>query len=49
MAMIASMFIVPLGTIVWRMRYNDMRHIQERLDRIEELLQTHIQWHVDNP
>jgi len=47
-AMIASIFIIPLAGIVWKMRHNDMRHIQERLDKIESLLQTHIQWHIDN-
>jgi len=47
-AMIASIFIIPLAGMVWRMRRNDIRHITERLDKIEELLQIHIQWHLDH-
>jgi len=45
-AMIVSIFVV--ARIIWKMRHNDIKHIHTRLDKIEELLQTHIQWHVDN-
>jgi len=54
-AMIGGGIAIPLAALVLKMRHNDIRHltkadhdITERLDKIETLLQVHLQWHIDN-
>lgn len=40
-----------VGSFLWRhiekIRGNDLKHVDERLDRIEEKLDNHLQWHLD--
>ena len=47
---VATLGIIPLVLAVWRnlnrIRENDMHEITERLRRIEEKLDRHLEWHL---
>ncbi len=43
-----GVLVIPLGVWVWKIHSNDMKHLNLRLDKIEKLLQDHLQWHIDN-
>ena len=47
---VATLGIIPLVLAVWRnlnrIRENDMHEITERLRRIEEKLDRHLEWHI---
>ena len=38
--------VLPLWRYVRQLRDNDMRHIEDRLERIEQKLDQHMVWHA---
>lgn len=48
---IFSVIVLPLVFFVWRrleqMRVNELRHLEERLERIERKLDEHLQFHLE--
>jgi hypothetical protein len=40
--------ILFIAGVAWRMRFNDMHEIRERLTRIEDKLDDHLRWHLDH-
>jgi hypothetical protein len=51
-AEIGLTFLVPavggLAGWLWRLHQNDLRHIHERLDRVERKLDEHLLWHLNH-
>ena len=49
---IIGVLVLPALFFVWRemrrVRENDLKHIQDGLDRIEARLEEHLQWHLDH-
>ena len=50
---IAGLTLFPLVYLVWKIRANDLKHLDEKLDdlrdgisRVERKLDEHIQWHM---
>lgn len=39
--------VLPLARSVARMRANELRHVQESLDRLERKLDAHIEYHLE--
>jgi hypothetical protein len=44
--LLAGVF-VPIFRFLWKIRYNELHHIQASVDRIEAKLDQHILWHLD--
>lgn len=54
-ALVANLTIAPLVYLVWKIRTNDLEHIDEKLDdlrdslsRIEDKLDSHLSWHLSS-
>ena len=49
---IVGVLVLPLLFFVWRemrrVRENDLAHIQVSVDRIEQRLTEHLQWHLEH-
>jgi hypothetical protein len=49
---VLGVLILPMLFFVWRemrrVRDNDLKHIQDGLDRIEAKLEAHLSWHLDH-
>ena len=49
---IIGVLVLPALFFVWRemrrVRENDLKHIQDGLDRIEARLEEHLRWHLDH-
>ena len=49
---VVGVLVLPALFFVWRemrrVRENDLKHIQDGLDRIEKRLEDHLQWHLDH-
>ena len=50
---VLGILVLPALFFIWRemrrVRENDLAHIQAGLNRIEERLETHLQWHLEHP
>lgn len=50
---VVGVLVLPGLFFVWRemrrVRENDLTHIQAGLNRIEQRLEDHLQWHLDHP
>ena len=45
LGVILGMFVIPVGGWLIKIYYNDIKHIINRLDRIESKLDRHIEGH----
>ena len=45
--LLSALVILPLWRYVRNMRLNELRHLEERLERIEEKLDQHLRWHSE--
>lgn len=47
---LAGALVLPALFFIWRqvamVRANDLRHIQDAIDRVEKKLDTHLEWHL---
>jgi len=43
---VIGLLVLPLGFWVWRLRTNDLKHLTDRLDRIEDKLDRHLEGHA---
>lgn len=44
---IITVGLAPIFRFLWKIRYNELHHIQEQLNRIEQKLDNHLIWHLD--
>lgn len=48
---VLSVLVLPLGYFIWRqgraLRDNEIRHLQETMNRMEAKLEAHLKWHLD--
>ena len=47
LALFVTGFIVPTLKAIAKIRDNDLAHIDAKLDRIEQKLDHHIEWHAE--
>jgi len=46
--LLGVLFLLPARARLRQLADNDLRHMQEQLDRIEQKLAEHVQWHLNH-